>query len=275
MLCENAEYCYHGRMKKRYSLLVAVFALLAGCTTMPQAVIPSPEPFATFATSTVPVVEPAKPNPPVPPPSAKNSQATVTPEQKPPVEKPAPNAINLAVPFRAQAPFGDWSEPYENACEEASIIMVDYYLRGATLSAQQMKDAIDAQVAWQIKNWGGHNDLPIAKVKDLAAAQYPYRVQIIDPLTIDAIKQELRKGLPVIVPTAGRALGNPYFTAPGPIYHMLVIKGYRADGTFITNDPGTKHGADYVYSSATLMSAIHDWTGSAADGGAVGLVMYK
>ncbi len=252
-------------MHKRNVRIIALLFVLAvtGCTQQKKTeVLPTPEPYADFSNTNAPAALPQPAPAPVPSPA--------------PAPQPKPSAsINLAVPFRPQAPFGDWSEPYENACEEASIIMVDYYLRGASLSAQQMKDAIDAQVAWQQKHFGGHEDLPIAKVKELAASQYSYKIEIISPLTVDAIRIELQKGLPVIVPTAGRELGNPYFTAPGPIYHMLVIKGYTADGRFITNDPGTKRGADYIYSSATLMNAIHDWTGEAADGSAIGMVMHK
>ena len=55
------------------------------------------------------------------------------------------------------------------------------------------------------------------------------------------ITKELSEGRIVIVPTAGRLLKNPHFTASGPLYHMLVIKGFDdAKHTFITNDPGTR-----------------------------------
>ncbi len=40
---------------------------------------------------------------------------------------------------------------------------------------------------------------------------------------------------------------------------MLVIKGYNKNG-FITNDPGTRRGADFAYSYETLEKAISDWT---------------
>jgi len=55
-------------------------------------------------------------------------------------------------------------------------------------------------------------------------------------------------------------LGNPYFSGEGPWYHMLVITWYDHRG-FITNDPGTKRGEGYHYDEATLINAIHDWTG--------------
>ena len=54
------------------------------------------------------------------------------------------------------------------------------------------------------------------------------------------------------------ALINPNFTGNGPLYHMLVIKGF-VDDKFITNDPGTRNGADFVYTEANLMNSIADW----------------
>ena len=210
------------------------------------------------ATSTKPIVDPVinttTPSTPV---------ITVTKEQ-----------INLAVPFQAQAPFGNWVEPYKEACEEASLIMVDHYLAGTSLSKQQMQDEIDAQISWELKNWGGHFDLTLAQTAELAQAMYNYQTRIISDLTIDKIKAELNAGNPVIVPAAGRELDNPNFKQPGPLYHMLVIKGYLP-GKFITNDPGTRNGADYVYTEKVLLAAIRDWTGSAPDGPKVGLVLEK
>ena len=39
---------------------------------------------------------------------------------------------------------------------------------------------------------------------------------------------------------------------------MLVITGFTED-TFITNDPGTKHGLNYEYSYETLKAATGNW----------------
>jgi len=58
----------------------------------------------------------------------------------------------------------------------------------------------------------------------------------------------------------GQALGNPNFTPPGPEYHFLLIRGYNpSTDTFITNDPGTRNGELYKYSSDTLFNAIRDY----------------
>ena len=84
------------------------------------------------------------------------------------------------------------------------------------------------------------------------------RVEVIRDITIDDIKSHLLAGRPVIVPLAGRMLNNPYYTQPGPVYHMLVIKGFTKDGRFITNDVGTKRGQNYAYDAEALFNAIHD-----------------
>ncbi len=90
------------------------------------------------------------------------------------------------------------------------------------------------------------------------------------------MKNELAKGYPIIVPMAGRDLGNPYFSGEGPWYHALVIIGYDKT-SFITNDPGTRRGEHYRYKYDVLMNAIHDWTGvkeNIRDGRKVALVVY-
>jgi len=68
------------------------------------------------------------------------------------------------------------------------------------------------------------------------------------------------------VPAAGRELGNPNFTDPGPLYHMLVVRGYT-ENNFITNDVGTRKGENYQYKYDVLMNAIHDWNGGDVNNG--------
>ena len=88
---------------------------------------------------------------------------------------------------------------------------------------------------------------------------FGHTYRLIEDPTVDQIKAELVAGRPVIVPAAGRLLGNPYFTAPGPIYHMLVIRGYTQNDQFIVNDPGTSRGESFLYDFDTLLYALHDW----------------
>ena len=93
------------------------------------------------------------------------------------------------------------------------------------------------------------------------------KVEVVPDPTPDAIKSDLAQGKAVIVPLAGRQLGNPYFQQPGPLYHMLVIKGYKRNGDFIVNDPGTRRGADYIYKPDIILNAVRDWNGGNVDTG--------
>jgi hypothetical protein len=167
--------------------------------------------------------------------------------------------INLAVPFSPQAPFGDWSLPYEDACEETSAILVDAYYRNKALTADIVNQEILAVVAWEKIKFGYYENTSAAETAVILREYFGYkRVDVLYNITIDDIKNQILAGRPVIVPLDGRLLGNPYYTQPGPVYHMLVIKGITKDGNFITNDVGTRRGQNYVYNSQVLFDAIHD-----------------
>ncbi len=172
-------------------------------------------------------------------------------------EPQIPSKKVLTMSFASQAPYGDWSEPWQNACEEASIDIVRYYLNGKSLSKELMHDDILSMVDWQMKNWGSHDDLDAGKTLLLAKNVYGLSGEVISNYSVDSIKRSVASGVPVIVPTDGRLLGNPNFTNGGPDYHMLVIKGYDSAG-FITNDPGTRKGEGYYYLYKTVLEAVKD-----------------
>lgn len=174
---------------------------------------------------------------------------------------PLPSQVNLDVPFTSQAPFGNWDLPYQEACEEASLLMVDafYETRTDNISPQIAKQVIDDMVAYENKTFGDYKHTSAAETAKMAKEFFDYRdVRVISLKNPEQMKRVLANGYPVIIPAAGKLLGNPNFRNGGPIYHMLVVKGYTKD-RFITNDPGTRKGADYTYSYTTLMNAIHDW----------------
>ena len=123
-----------------------------------------------------------------------------------------------------------------------------------------MEEEIQKLVAWETGN-GYKWDVTIGELLTIAEKNYQLHGRIIENVTAEDIRKELSNGHPVIAPTAGQLLGNPYFSGDGPPYHMIVIIGFDAKG-FITNDVGTKRGKDYRYDEATLMNAIHDWNGS-------------
>jgi len=173
---------------------------------------------------------------------------------------PVPFAgINLAVPFSPQAPFGNWELPYGEACEETSAILVDHFYRGTPISPEIAKQEIDALVAWQQQVFGYYKHTTAAETAQILKRYFGYaRVDVEYDATIETIRNHVIAGRPVIVPLAGRLLGNPNYRRPGPPYHMLVVKGFTKDGDVITNDVGTSRGHNYVYKPDVFLNAMHD-----------------
>lgn len=191
-------------------------------------------------------------------------------EEAPVAVSTIPKSAEIKMQFASQAPFADWSEPYQNACEEASIIIDRYYLDKLDLTKDIMNEQILAMVDWQMQNWGGHHNLTSEQTLDMAKQFYGLKGQVIYDYNIDLIKQKIADGIPVLIPADGRKLNNPNFKNGGPEYHMLVIKGYDSKN-FITNDPGTRLGEGYVYPYDIILTSIKN----PSDGQKSILVLYK
>ncbi|MGC9049040.1 MAG: C39 family peptidase [Patescibacteria group bacterium] len=167
--------------------------------------------------------------------------------------------INFDVPFTSQAPFAVWDDLHNEACEEAALIMAKYWLNGEKLSPEKAEKEILASVNWQIKNWGGHYDLPAEKIVELGKEFFNFKkIRTFYNPSVDDIKKELSKGNLVLTPAAGRLLKNPYYRQPGPVYHLLVVRGYDEKGV-ITNDPGTRRGKGFRYTWDNFFGSLHDW----------------
>jgi len=174
-------------------------------------------------------------------------------------EPSLPESVNLEIPFVSQAPFGDWSYPFNHTCEEAAILMAHYYLEGKTaIEPARARQELLELVEYEKEHYGFHEDTNTAQTAQLIRDYYGYSVKVKYDISLEDIKRELAKGNPVIVPTAGRLLGNPYFTPPGPLYHMLLVKGYNS-AEFITHDAGTVRGENFIYFYQILEKAIRDW----------------
>lgn len=170
-----------------------------------------------------------------------------------------PKLANLDIPFASQAPFADWNMPYQEACEEATAIMTHWYFTGEALTPKIMDKEILKLVDWENKTFGYYKDTTAEEIARIMREYFGHKdVTVKYDFTIDDIKKALSEGHPVILPAAGKLLGNPNFRNGGPVYHALVIKGYTKD-KIITNDPGTRNGADYLYDPKVLMNAAHDW----------------
>lgn len=191
---------------------------------------------------------------------------------------PAPDQINLAVPFTSQAPFAVWDQPYQDGCEEASSAMVHYYYAKKQFASREEADAeLNRLFDWQDATFGTNKDSSATTTARILTDYYGYKnVVVRTNITAKDIRTELAAGRPVIVPAFGKALKNPNFRNGGPVYHMLVIKGYIGESHFITNDPGTRNGADYTYTKETMVNALHDWNnGDVAHGVPAMIVVHR
>ena len=172
--------------------------------------------------------------------------------------------ILLSVPFTVQAPQKEWKDDrFQDACEETSVLMAVKWAKGKKMgTAKQVHDEIVKMAAYQFKKYKNYHDTSAADTGTrLLSGYFQYdKWEVKKDITIKEIISYLEKGKVVIVPTDGRLLKNPYFTAPGPERHMVLIKGYNYQTKrFITNDPGTKRGENYQYSEKVLYSAIVDY----------------
>lgn len=169
--------------------------------------------------------------------------------------------VNLDVPYTSQAPERNWEDPWQNACEEAAILMIDAYVRGYGLSPLSAKDEIIRMVKWQEEHkW--FTSINAADVQKFFVEYLNYKrpVKIIENPTIEQIKQFLNEGKPILALGHGKTLGNKYYSNGGPDYHAFVIRGYTKD-TFITNDPGVNRGANFLFPIENVMKSLRDWNG--------------
>ncbi|MBI2426705.1 MAG: C39 family peptidase [Candidatus Kerfeldbacteria bacterium] len=179
-------------------------------------------------------------------------------------DKELPPSVLLDVPFTSQAPHADWSLPYKEACEEAAMLMLHLANKKvASISADDADQAIKDLVAYEVKIFGFYEDTTAEQTVEFAEKFYDESYSVIENPTLEDMKKKLAAGKPIAAPMAGQLLGNPYYTAPGPVFHYLVIRGYDdTTSEFITNDPGTRRGELYRYSYDTILNAMHDWPGS-------------
>jgi hypothetical protein len=181
-----------------------------------------------------------------------------------PVEKVAIPRSSLieSVPFTSQAPFAEWNDPiFQNGCEEAALVMAQYWLTGETLLKEIAKKEIIALSKYEKKEIGQSVDTSAKDTEKLLRDYYGVTTSSVHTgITLFDIQETLASGALVIVPADGRKLKNPNYTLPGPMTHMLVIIGYDAvKKEFITNDSGTRNGKNYRYSENVLFEAIRDY----------------
>ena len=168
----------------------------------------------------------------------------------------------LQVPFTSQAPSAQWDNVvFQNACEEASIVMAIHWAKGTSLTKEDAETEIAAIAEFQQETYGHFHDRSAADTAQLMKEYFDYQnVEYVTDIDTSDIKRELLDGNVVIVPVNGQVLNNPFYTPPGPLEHMIVVIGYDGEThEFITHDPGTKRGANFRYEEDVLNQALRDY----------------
>ena len=172
--------------------------------------------------------------------------------------KDLPAQKQVDVPFTSQAPAGNWSEPWQNACEETSIYMVSSFYADDDIKREEAITKIKEIVKTKNETFSVSEDESMQKIADLIKELgLPWHAEVKYDPSIDDLKAQLAEDHPIIVPVYAPELGNPYYD--GVDYHVVVLIGYD-DTTkeFIINDPGTEHGQGLRFGYDTFMNAIHD-----------------
>lgn len=174
-----------------------------------------------------------------------------------------PPTVLMPVPYTTQAPFGNW-EARQHTCEEASLVMVDHYLRGDHSGAPIDPAIADAAIN-QITPWKPAVDLTTQQVGEVAKLHLGWSYEVFQASRLN-MQRQLALGRPLIVGVRTHGLGNANYPGYSTHYeqpawsvsHYLVVVGYRASGSFVLNDPGITRGQGYDITYDQLMHAIDD-----------------
>jgi hypothetical protein len=201
-----------------------------------------------------------------------------TPAEQPPAALPA--AVILPVPFTSQAPLGNWSVR-QHTCEEASLVMVDRYLKGDHSGGLIDPKTADGAIN-QVTAWKPAEDLTSQQVGEVAKKNWGYNYKMLPADRLN-MKQQLALGRPLVMGVRTHGLGNPnypgyrnHFEDPSwSVAHFIVVIGYNQSDQYILNDPGLTRGASYPIYYDQLMHAIddHDQAYPSLNSGRVFLVL--
>lgn len=186
----------------------------------------------------------------------------IAPEPTKILESGLPNKYLIEAAFVQQAPEKNWDQPWQDACEEASLITVDYFYKNIkSITITENRDAILKMIEFENQQ-GFTHDINIEQMNLVAQKYLGYQTKIIENPTIEDLKKYLVQNIPIVVTANGKTLykENKHFNSGGPYYHSLVILGYDDNKKqFIVHDVGTKAGAYFKYSYSLLMESIHDF----------------
>ncbi len=187
---------------------------------------------------------------------------TVAPQPTKILDTGLPDKHLIKTIFVPQSPEKNWDEPWQDACEEASLLTVDYYYKNITSADTQTIKNDELKMMNFEDQQNFTHDMNLNQMSFMAQNYLDYSTKIVSNPTTDDIKKYIAQNIPVIVPANGKILyqENKHFNDNGPYYHNLVVLGFD-DNTqkFTVHDVGTQFGAYFKYSYSLLMNSIHDF----------------
>ncbi|MDD4938167.1 MAG: C39 family peptidase [Candidatus Shapirobacteria bacterium] len=172
-----------------------------------------------------------------------------------------PDKHLIQTTFIQQSPEKNWDQPWQDACEEAALLTVDYFYKNQTPDSQTVKNDILKMIDFENQQ-SFTKDMDIDQMNFVSQRYLGYSTIILNNPTIEDIKEYLLQDIPVVVPANGKTLyqENKHFKSGGPYYHNLTILGFDdTKNQFIVHDVGTQFGAYFKYSYSLLMDSIHDF----------------
>ena len=189
---------------------------------------------------------------------------TIVPQPTKILETGLPDQHLIKTTFVPQSPKKNWDQPWQDACEEAALLTVDFYYKNQQPSLDQIEQSIQSMIEFETQQ-GWTKDVNLTQMATISSQYLCYQTKIIDHPTIEIIKKYLAQDTPIIIPASGKILfqENTHFRSGGPYYHNLVILGYNDQRQqFTVHDVGTQFGAYFRYSYQVLMDSIHDFPDS-------------
>lgn len=179
--------------------------------------------------------------------------------------------VELSVPYVSQVPDGEWVKPWDQACEEASITMVEgYFAQTPPLSLDASKQKMQAMIDWEDQTWKKNDDTDADETLALIEAMSSFEAQVKRNPSVEDIQAELRAGRPVIFFVNMYQLYRE--TDKGDSFHVGVITGFDEDKKeFIVNDPA-RVAKRYPYE--VMMQALHDYNPESKEADGTPTVMF-
>jgi hypothetical protein len=198
------------------------------------------------------------------------SAAAVKPTPTP-TPAPLPPSVFIRVPYTTQAPNGTWDATHQQYCEAAATLMVGRYFRGerqTVITPPEAEKALGQIVTYERETFPGVVDLKLEQMGTVGNYFYDLKPST-RPATLEAVKQSLATGVPVIIPVMTHGAPGGQKIAPGfgarDVYHVILLIGYDQNRIY-ANDAGFAVGQNWAYSWDILESAMEAQSGRMGQG---------